>query len=189
MARIPYADTGNISERVRAALAGRRRINIFRMIANADNCAPEVLALGSRMSRGSSLPPVERELVILRVAHLTGAAYQWHEHLTVAARVGVEARTVEVLAAYPDGPAEQLTPRERTLIDFTDSVVRTTTASQDLFDTARVGYTDSQLVELVLLIGFYMMVGRVMNTFEIELETDDSGVFEAAEPGRGENNR
>jgi AhpD family alkylhydroperoxidase len=182
MARIPYAEFDQVPDRVRRALDGRRRINVFKMIANAENCGPEVLALGQRLSKGSSLPQAEREVVILRVAHLTGAAYQWHEHLAVARRVGLTDATIEAIAGYPGtaggGP---LGERERTLLAFTDAVVESTTAPQELFDEVRAGYTDSQLVELVLLIGFYMMVGRVMNTFEleIEIETGDPGVFDA----------
>ncbi|WP_017934598.1 carboxymuconolactone decarboxylase family protein [Nocardioides sp. Iso805N] len=178
MPRIPYAQFDEVADRVRDALAGRRRINIFKMIAKAENCAPEVLALGHRMSRGSTLPPLEREVVILRVAHLLGASYQWHEHQAVAARVGLPTSTVDAIAVYPDIGAGALTDRQVALLDFTDAVVTTTTAPQELFDAVRAGYTDSQLVELVLIIGFYGMVGRVMNTFEIELESGDPGTFE-----------
>ncbi|GGM56075.1 hypothetical protein GCM10011608_46140 [Micromonospora sonchi] len=173
MARIPYFDPDQAPERVLRALAGKRKINIFRMIANSENCAPEVLALGQTLSRGSSLDPVQREVVILRVAHLTGAAYQWHEHTAVAQRVGFTPEKIDAVAAYRmSDQATMFTPFERTLLDFTDAVVATTTVPDELFDAVRAQYDDSRLVELVLLIGFYMMVGRVMNTFQVELQTE-----------------
>ncbi|HEX5595202.1 MAG TPA: carboxymuconolactone decarboxylase family protein [Micromonosporaceae bacterium] len=173
MARIPYFDPDSAPERVLRAMAGKRKINIFRMIANSENCAPEVLALGQALSKGSSLDPVHREIVILRVAHLTGAAYQWHEHTAVAQRVGFTPAKIDAVAAYPtQDQATTFTPFERTLLEFTDAVVATTTASDELFDAVRAQYDNSRLVELVLLIGFYMMVGRVMNTFQLELQTE-----------------
>ena len=173
MARIPYFDPENAPDRVLRALAGKRKINIFRLIANSENCAPEVLALGHTLGRGSSLDPVQREVVILRVGHLTGAAYQWHEHTAVAQRVGFTPAKIDAVAAYPmQDQATTFTPFERTLLEFTDAVVTTTTVPDELFDAVRAEYDDSRLVELVLLIGFYMMIGRVMNTFQVELETD-----------------
>lgn len=180
MARIPYFDPDTAPDRVITALAGKRKINVFRMIANSTNCAPEVLALGHSLSRGSSLDPVHREVVILRVAHLTGARYQWHEHNAVARRVGFDQVKIDAVAAYPEA-VDAFDPFERTLLEFTDAVVATTTAPDEVFDAVRAEYDDSRTVELVLLIGFYMMVGRVMNTFELELETEPVGTFE---PGR-----
>ena len=97
MARIPYFDPEQAPERVLHAMAGKRKINIFRMVANSENSAPEVLALGQTLSKGSSLDPTHREVVILRVAHLTNAAYQWHEHTTVAKRVGFTAEKIDAI--------------------------------------------------------------------------------------------
>lgn len=171
MARIPYFDPAEAPDRVLNAMAGKRKINIFRMIANSANCAPEVLALGHRLSKGSSLDAVHREIVILRVAHSSGAAYQWHEHTVVAARVGLSPAKIDAIAAYPE-QSDEFSTFERNLIDFADAIVATTTASDELFDAVSAEYDDSQLVELVLLIGFYMMVGRVMNTFQLEIETE-----------------
>lgn len=171
MARIPYFDPESAPEHVIRALAGRSKLNIFRMIANSDNCGAEVLALGHKLSKGSSLDPVHREVVILRVAHLTGAAYQWHEHTAVAGRVGLTPSKIEAVASYPEQDRDEFSTFERVLLDFTDTVVETATAPDDLFEAVAAEYDQSKLVELVLLIGFYMMVGRVMNTFRLDLET------------------
>lgn len=172
MARIPYFDPETAPENVVRAMAGKRQINVFKMIANSNNAAPEVLALGHQLSRGSSLDVVEREVVILRVAHLSGASYQWHEHTRVALRVGLSQEKIDAVAAYSAvDPGTSFSEFERSLLDFTDAVVATTTAPDVVFDRVAERYDHSKLVELVLLIGFYMMVGRVMNTFDIELET------------------
>ncbi|MDO1484622.1 4-carboxymuconolactone decarboxylase [Rhodococcus rhodochrous] len=171
MARIPYFDPEKASDRVLKSLAGKRKINVFRMIANSENCAPEVFALGQTVSKGSSLDPVHREVVILRVAHLSGANYQWHEHTVVAQRVGLSPKKIDSVASYPEKGAEEFDPFEELLLRFTDAVVETTTTPDEVFDAIHARYGDSKMVELVLIIGFYMMVGRIMNTFELELET------------------
>lgn len=178
MARIPYVDVQTAPERTLNALSGKRKINIFRLIAKSENAGPEVFALGQVLSRGSSLPPVEREVVILRVAELNKAAYQAHEHHAVALRHGFSEEKISAVAKYPaQGTADIFTDFERLLIDFTDAVVHTASAPDELFAGVAAIYDDSQMVELVLLIGFYMMVGRVMNTFEVELETGPVDTF------------
>jgi alkylhydroperoxidase family enzyme len=109
----------------------------------------------------------------LRVAHLTNAAYQRHEHTAVAMRLGFTAEKIDAIATYTSqDPGVILDQFERTLIEFTDAVVITANAPDELFDAVRTDYNDSRVVELVLLIGFYMMVARVMNTFQLELETE-----------------
>src|SRR5690606_13127608 len=113
-------------------------------------------ALGHKLSRGSSLDHVHREVVILRVAHLTGAAYQWHEHTAVAKRVGFTPDKTDAVAAYPGEAGHEFEAFEKTLLDFTDAVVRTSTAPDELFAAVAAEYDHSRLVELVLLIGFYM---------------------------------
>lgn len=178
MPRIQYADLQGLPASTRRALAGRRQINVFKMIANSTNAAADVLTLGRTMSVGSSLPPSEREIVILRVAHLTNAAYMAHEHHAVALRHGFSASKIASVASYPDDQSlSDLDDFERELIGFTDAVVLTGNAPDESFQAMEVHYDRSRLVELVMLIGFYMMVGRVMNTFEIELEDGPVDVF------------
>lgn len=179
MARIPYFNPESAPEATLRALDGRRQINIFKLIAQSDNAAADVLKLGHTLSRGSSLPAAQREVVILRVATLTGAAYQLHEHHAVALRVGLSEEKIQAIANYPDESATAiLTGFERLLIDFTDAIVKTATVPDDVFRQTYDHFGDSKTVELVLLVGFYMMVGRVMNTFEVDLEDGPVETFD-----------
>lgn len=179
MARIPYFNSETASGRIKDSLNGRRQINVFKLIGQADNAAAEVFDLGFKMSKGSLLDPVLREIVILRVAALTKAEYQAHEHHAIALRNGLSERKIQAVANFPVGEEKiELSEFEQQLIGFVDAVVSTSTAPDRLFDPMHAYFGDSQIVELVLVIGFYMMVGRVMNTFEIELESGPVSNFE-----------
>lgn len=179
MARIPYFNSEDASDSIKEALKGRRQINIFKLIGQSDNAAAEVFNLGHKMSKGSSLDPVLREVVILRVAALTEAKYQAHEHHAVALRNGLSERKIEAVAKFPLGDErDELSQFEEQLIGFVDAVVGTSTAPDRLFDPMYEHFGDSQIVELVLIVGFYMMVGRVMNTFQIELESGAVPTFD-----------
>lgn len=178
MPRIPYATADSMTDETRAALAGRRQINIFRMIANADNVAPDVLELGRKMSIGSSLPPNEREVVILRVAQLSNCPFMTHEHTAVSRRNQLSDEWILAVQQYPEGLASQvLSDFEQLLLRFTDEVVHNANASDELFDALASHYDRSVMVELVMLIGFYMMVARTMNTFDIEIQNGPVDTF------------
>ena len=89
MARIDYFDPETAPPHIITALGGKKKINIFKMIANSEGAGAEVLALGQRLTHGSSLDHVDREVVILRVGHLSGASYEIKQHTAVARRVGL----------------------------------------------------------------------------------------------------
>lgn len=178
MPRIPYAEQETMTAETRGVLSGRRQINIFRMIANSDNAGPGVLTLGRKMSVDSSLPTSEREVVILRVAEQIDCPYMKHEHSAVSRRHGLSDEWIGAVGHYPtDSAIVQLNDFEQLLIRFVDDVVQNANANDELFDAMAEHYDRSMLVELVLLIGFYMMVGRVMNTFEIEFQDGPVDVF------------
>ncbi|RAN69546.1 hypothetical protein B5P43_35300 [Bacillus sp. SRB_336] len=176
MARINYFDPATAPQHIITALAGKRKINIFKMIANSEGAGAETLALGQRLSHGTSLDLVDREVVILRVGHLSGAAYEIKQHTAVARRIGLSDEQIRAIGEYPKTDFA-FTDAEKDLIAFTDSVVHDTTPPEDNFRRVEARYDRSQLVELVLLIGFYMMISRVMNTFEIDLESGSAESF------------
>ena len=176
MARIDYFDPETASAEIVRALEGKKKINIFRMIANSNSAGAEVLALGQKLTHGSSLDHVDREIVILRVGHLSAASYEIKQHTAVARRVGLAEDKINAIGEYPNTSFD-FDGDERDLSAFTDAVVKDTTPPEEVFRRVEERYSRSQLVELVLLIGFYMMVSRVMNTFEIDLESGAADTF------------
>lgn len=177
MVRIDYFDPETSKDHVIRAMGGKKKLNIFKMIANSENAGPEVLELGKKLSVGSSLDHVVREIVILRVGYLSNAAYEIRQHTAVARRVGLSDELIDAIGKYPESEFA-FTEEQRGYLEFTDAVVKETTVSDELFSFASQRLTSSQLVELVLLIGFYMLVCRVMNTFEIDLETGPVDTFD-----------
>lgn len=178
MSRIPYFDPKRASNRVKIALSGKRKINVFRMIANSENCAPEVFELGYKLSKGSSLEPQHREVAILRVAHAIGAEYLWQEHTAIAQRVGLSAEKIDSIAAFPNqSGAETLDAFDVALLTFTDELIESSYVRDEAFGAIRQAYDESHLVELILLVGFYTMVGRVTKTLHVDLQAGDPGSF------------
>jgi len=174
MARIPYFDFNQASPALAKIMEGRRPLNMYGLIGHADESAISFLGLGRSLLTASTLEPRLRELVILRTATLCGADYEIRQHRKTAARIGIAATKVEAVTVNAEGrihPAA-FNASELAVLNFTDGVVRDVKASKLLFDAVTTVLTQRQLVELLMLIGFYLTASRIGENLEIDLEQD-----------------
>jgi AhpD family alkylhydroperoxidase len=168
MPRIPYFDMTKAPATITEPLGSRPPLNIYRMLAHATSAAPGFLKLGGALLRESELDPKLRELAILRVGVLSGARYEVHQHQRIAARVGVSEEKIAAIESEPGSGV--FTPLEKSILRFTDEVVRDVKASDALFAELLALLGNRRMAELVLTIGFYMMVSRFLENFEVEIE-------------------
>ena len=169
MARLPYVDPASASEPARDALERVPPLNIFRMMANADSAFRPWLRWGAALLGRLELDPLLRELAILRVAHLTPhAEYEWVQHVPIAEAVGA---SKEVAAIERDEPeANCFSQPQRLVLRFTTEVVRDARASEEALAGLKQTMSPREIVELLMVIGQYMMVARVMATTDMELD-------------------
>ena len=168
MARIPYPSLEDLPEKVRVAAEKLPPLNIMKMFLNAPTNAIPLLVFGQSILTKQELDDHLRELAILRVAHLTGANYEWTQHVPLAKETGVTDAQVEALPQGAD--ADAFNEVEKNVIRFTDEVTQDVKASAETFAALEKDLGPRQMVELTLAIGFYGMVARVMESFEVELE-------------------
>lgn len=171
MARLPYVDPVNAPEHVRDALGRVPELNIFRMMANADSAFRPWLRWGAALLGELQLDPLMRELAILRVARLTPhAEYEWVQHVPIAQAVG--ATDEQVAAIDRDEPEAQcFSEAERRVLRFTTEVVRDARAADGTLDALTEELSSREIVELLMVIGNYMMLARVMATTRMELDS------------------
>ena len=170
MARLPYPDPSAAPEPVREALERVPPLNIFRMMANAETAFRPWLRWGNALLRDLALDPLLRELSILRVARLTPhAEYEWVQHVPIARATG--ATEAQVAALDGDDPeADCFSELERVVLRFTTEVVRQARASDETLERLSSVLSAREIVELLMVIGQYMMVARVMATSDMELD-------------------
>jgi alkylhydroperoxidase family enzyme len=170
MARLPYVDPNDAPEPVRTALEGMPPLNIFRMIANADTALRPFLRYGNTLLAHLALDPLLRELAILQVSRLTPhAEYEWVQHVPIAKAVG--AGDEQIAALERDQPdADCFDTTQLATLRFTTEVVRDARASDETFAALAELLPPREIVELLLVIGQYMGLARVMATLEIELD-------------------
>jgi len=89
-------------------------------------------------------------------------------HKRIARRLGL---TDALIAAVREGPgAPAFDDPQREVMAFTDDVVDNVRASDTTFEPLkrRLGY--KALQELTLTVGYYMMVSRFLETFDVDIE-------------------
>lgn len=169
MARIPYPEPSDLGERQREALDALPPLNVFRMLSHAQSAFRPYLRFGGALLADLELGAVERELAILRTARLIDAEYEWIQHVAIGRAVGI---TDEQLVALDAGDLdhESFSPRERAVLRFTTEVVRVPRPDDDVFAGLRENLPDRQIVELILVIGAYTMLGRMMTALDLDLD-------------------
>ena len=179
VARLPYVDHESAPEPVREALERVPPINIFRMTANAETAFRPWLAFGGALLSSLALDPRLRELVILHVGRLSGAEYEWVQHVPIARVVGASEEDVAAIERG-DLEADCLGADVRAALRFTTEVVRDVRASDEALAEVREHLSPREVVELLLVIGQYMMVARVAETAGIEIDEGGTAVSDAA---------
>jgi alkylhydroperoxidase family enzyme len=88
----------------------------------------------------------------------------------VAAHVGVPPGKIAGTKDGPDAPV--FSELERAVLRFTDEVVRDVKASDAAFEAVSAHLSHRKVSELLLTIGFYMMVCRFLENLEVEIEPE-----------------
>jgi alkylhydroperoxidase family enzyme len=172
MARIPYANIDQAAAEYKALLSKRPALNLYRMLPHAGPAAVGFLQLGGALLGQNELDSTLREIAVLRVGLLSKSQYEVHQHRQVARKVGLADHKVAALELGAD--ISVLDERERFVLEFTDQVFHHVKADGTMFKRAQNFFSERQLSELVLTIGFYMMVCRFLENFEVDLETPES---------------
>jgi alkylhydroperoxidase family enzyme len=116
----------------------------------------------------SVFPPRERELLIIRTASLCGSAYELEHHLRFGADVGLSDRD---LAALTGAGTHEWTPRERLLVAAADELHANHEISEATWRGLSALLTTEQLVELPMLVGHYILLGGVLRSLGVPLES------------------
>jgi alkylhydroperoxidase family enzyme len=170
MARLPYVDPATAPDPVREALEAVPPLNVFRMLAHAETVFRPWLRFGGALLGATALDARLRELAILRVSKLTpGAEYEWVQHVPIALAVGCPEEQIEALAAG-DTEASCFSDDERLALRFTTEVVRDAAPGEATWNAASARWPARELIELLLVIGQYMGIGRIMATTRIDVD-------------------
>ncbi len=163
------ADIGLVNwafSQVAGRVQGTDAPNVFLTLARHRRLFRGWLRFAGRLMPFGRLPRRDTELVILRVAHLRGCDYEFEHHRHLGRRAGVTAADVERVVAGPD--ADGWSDRERAVLGAVDALVADGDLDDDRWAALRRHLDEVRAIELVLLVGHYVMLASAITTLRIE---------------------
>jgi alkylhydroperoxidase family enzyme len=125
------------------------------------------LRFAGALMPGGKLPRADSELVILRVAHNCGSEYEWGHHERMGQTAGLTAAQVQSAAA-PDAASETAyDERQRLLLRAADELHEHRDVSDQLWSALSARFSDTELIELCMLIGHYEMLAMTLNALRV----------------------
>jgi alkylhydroperoxidase family enzyme len=144
-------------------------INLFKLFARNLPMAEAMTEWGSyELSKRSSLSMRQRELVIDRVTAQCGAEYEWGVHVAYfRERVGLSETQIRSLTS--GSPEDSCWAEdERALLRAVDELHETNDLTDDTWHA--LSLTDEQLLDLLLLAGWYHAISYVARAARVPLE-------------------
>ena len=167
-AKIPLPDDAQLPPEIAATLAALPPLNVFRMMANAPMSFQPWVDLAKAILLHNEFDQRKREIAVLRVAHVTGATYEWTHHVFVAKSVGVTDDEIAKIAV--DGPVRALDAEGNTLCRVADEISRNVRLSDDALAAIVERYGVQQATELILCCSYFNMLSRFLESTRVELE-------------------
>jgi AhpD family alkylhydroperoxidase len=140
--------------------------NLFRTLGRHRKLFRGWLRFAGRLMPGGRLPRSETELVILRVAHLRGCAYELDHHMHLAARAGLEPADVERVLVGP--AADGWVPRERAILTAVDELHARHDITDATWEALSSHLGERDRIELILLVGHYEMLATAIGALRIQ---------------------
>jgi AhpD family alkylhydroperoxidase len=126
------------------------------------------LRFASKLMPGGKLPRRESELVILRVATLTGCDYEREHHVRLGKRAGLSKDEIERVAEGPE--AGGWSDRDLMLLETVDALHTARDLDDEQWRRLRSHLNERDTIELLMLAGHYEMLATTINTLRIETD-------------------
>jgi 4-carboxymuconolactone decarboxylase len=147
---------------------GVEPLRLFRTLAHNPRVLGKIRA-GNLLDRGS-IERVDREIAILRTCALCRSEYEWGVHVAIfSARFGISPETANGTVLW-SGEDERWSEKERAIVQLADALHREATVDDELYRVLEKHFAEDQIVELLVLMGFYHVISYVTNALAIDLE-------------------
>lgn len=116
----------------------------------------------------SSLPPRDRQILILRCSFNWRCGYAWAQHVRISKRLGALSDG-EITAL--DGAAEfEWEAKEAALIDACDDIAHSMQISEQTWSMLASHYPEKELLDVVFTIGQYALISIALKSLQVQLD-------------------
>ena len=142
--------------------------NIFKTLSHHPDLFRRWLVFGNHVLFKSTLPPRERELIILRIGWLCEAEYEWAQHVLIGKEAGLTAEEIDRIKAGPN--ARGWSEADKLLLQATDELRKDAFITDTTWDGLCQHFDTKQLMDVVFAVGQYNLVSMALNTLGVQLD-------------------
>jgi alkylhydroperoxidase family enzyme len=145
-------------------------LNALGVLARYPELALAYNTFSGQIMYGSKLSARHRELLVLRVATVRNAAYEWCQHVASAGDNGVHPDEVARVALGPDAPG--WSDLERAFLRAVDELLGDALIADETWSALARELDEQQLMEVVFTVGAYDTLAMALRTFGVPLDDD-----------------
>ncbi|CAI7974043.1 MULTISPECIES: carboxymuconolactone decarboxylase family protein [unclassified Parafrankia] len=149
---------------------GQSGANLLGTLARYPALTIAFLRFNGHALYGTSLTARQRELIVLRVASLRQADYEWAQHVVLAEAAGLRDDEIARVTEGPD--AAGWAPLESALLRAADELIADGSVGDQTWKTLSSELDEHQLMDVVFTVGTYEMVAFALRSFGVEAEDD-----------------
>jgi 4-carboxymuconolactone decarboxylase len=130
--------------------------------------------MGIMLAVKGKISPRERELAVLRGAWVTGAPFEWSEHVVIARRCGVSGEEIE--RVIKGGAAPGWSRHEAALLTAVDELLSRFMITDETWAVLAESWDEQQLMEFPILVGVYAATAMQQNSLRVITEGGKPGL-------------
>jgi len=144
------------------------RLHVFRLLLRRAPTAKALSDLLLSLLVGEALDPRLRELVIMRVAWVTGSVYEWTQHWAIATHLGVSEG--DLLGVRNWEMHDEFRPVDQAVLAAADECLSNGAIDGTRLEELKAHLGDDATLELLTAIGTWTMVSTVLRSTAVPLE-------------------
>ncbi|CAB3868008.1 carboxymuconolactone decarboxylase family protein [Achromobacter piechaudii] len=169
--RVPLVEPGSIAgladveASIRAERGGEIAV-LYQALLNSPSIASGWEKMLTAVRNRTSIPADLRELIILRVAVINRAEFEFNAHYPVAHRAGVSTHKIDGVRGWPE-TRDLFNADEQLALDLTEHMTRNIDVPDHIMDRVKARFDACGVVEVVATVAAYNMVSRFLVALNI----------------------
>ena len=145
-------------------------LNVLGTLARHPALARAYHTFNGHVQFATTLSVRQRELLVLRVAAVRQADYEWAQHAVLAGDAGIDPDEVARVADGPDAPG--WSALERAMLQAVDELVRDAEVADGTWAVLAAELDEQQLMDLIFTVGAYDLLAMALRACRVELDDD-----------------
>ncbi|EGE78272.2 hypothetical protein BDDG_01209 [Blastomyces dermatitidis ATCC 18188] len=191
---IPYVNIETASEGIAAALKKMpMKRHIFYLLAHSPGLFPPIMGVYSAFFQKATrtLPLLDWQLIVLRIASTLKCQYEWDVNAPVAKVYGMSEEAMSAVRACRNitlqggnvNHSNFFSKRQLLILKFVDEQLKTYTNEEGTMAQLLGVLSYAELVEAVFVVGFYVMIARLIKAVGIDPDAEIPGLEDMIRAG------